>query len=75
MTAQPRRFVLRRNEDFSGVSGVGDVAEGVEFSDGTAALRWRTGTASTAVYSSVADVETIHGHEGRTIVAWVDEPA
>lgn len=35
-----RTFVLRRNEDISGVSGVGIVAEGIEFSDGVVALRW-----------------------------------
>ena len=36
----PRAFVLQRNEDETGVSGTGIVAEGVEFSDGTVALRW-----------------------------------
>src|SRR3546814_16869061 len=29
-----RRFVLRRHHDMSGVSGTGDVADGVEFPDG-----------------------------------------
>jgi hypothetical protein len=36
----PRPFVLRRLVDETGVSGTGVVAEGVEFSDGTVALRW-----------------------------------
>ena len=66
------RFVLRRMEDESGVSGVGLVAEGVRFTDGTAAMRWRTGTASTAVYASMADVEAIHGHGGKTVIQWVE---
>jgi len=35
----PRPFVLRRLVDETGVSGTGVVAEGVEFSDGTVALR------------------------------------
>jgi hypothetical protein len=34
-----RLFLLIRNEDVSGVSGTGIVAEGVEFSDGTVAMR------------------------------------
>ncbi len=67
-----RRFVLRRLEDVNGISGVGDVAEGVEFTDGTAAMRWRTTTASTTFYASMVDVEKIHGHEGRTVVIWTD---
>jgi L-alanine-DL-glutamate epimerase-like enolase superfamily enzyme len=68
-----RRFVLRRNEDETGISGVGEVAEGVQFTDGTCAMRWRTALASTAVYDSVDDVEAIHGHQGRTLIVWVDE--
>lgn len=67
-----RRFVLRRVEDASGVSGVGDVAEGVQFSDGTAVLRWRTARSSTATYDSIEDVEAIHGHGGRTLIVWLD---
>lgn len=69
-----RRFLLQRDEDASGVSGVGTVAEGVEFSDGSCAMRWRTDTASTAVYASAEDLVTIHGHEGRTRLVWLDEP-
>lgn len=66
-----RQFVLRRREDTTGISGPGDVAEGVEFTDGTVAMRWRTGTASTAVYASIADVVTIHGHGGLSAVIWL----
>lgn len=68
-----RRFHLQRDEDASGVSGTGLVAEGVQFSDGTCALRWLTATASTALYASADDVVTIHGHEGRTRLVWADE--
>lgn len=70
----PRRFLLRRIEDETGVSGTGHIADGVVFPDGTAVLRWRTGTASTAVYASTADVETIHGHGGKTRLVFVDLP-
>jgi hypothetical protein len=68
----PRRFVLDRTEDHSGVSGTGIVAEGVEFGDGTAVLRWVVGLRSTAVYESMSDVVAIHGHNGSTQVVWVD---
>lgn len=67
-----RRFNLQRNEDASGVSGVGVVAQGVEFDDGSCAMRWLTATASTAVYASADDLVTIHGHEGRTQLVWID---
>jgi hypothetical protein len=68
-----RLFQLQRDEDASGVSGTGIVAEGVEFADGHCAMRWLTDTASTALYDRIADVEAIHGHAGRTRVVWLDE--
>lgn len=65
---------MRRDVDETGVSGVGVVAEGVEFTDGRVALRWLTETTSTGVYDSLGDVRAIHGHGGRTEVVWVDAP-
>ena len=59
-------FQLQRDEDESGVSGVGVVAQGVMFDDGTAALRWLTEHKSTAVYESLDSLEAIHGHGGKT---------
>jgi hypothetical protein len=59
-------FVLNRIEDETGISGTGVVAEGVIFTDGTVAVRWLTETASMGVYQSIEDVETIHGHGGKT---------
>lgn len=67
-----KRFVLNRSEDVSGVSGVGIVAEGVEFSDGSAAIRWLTEHASTTIWSSVKDAEAIHGHGGLTKLEYID---
>lgn len=69
-----RRFWLMRNEDASGVSGVGHVADGVVFPDGAVALRWRTTISSTVIYNNVEDVVAIHGHDGRTKVVFVDDP-
>jgi len=67
-----RRFELHREVDESGISGTGIVAEGVAFSDGTAALRWKAQYKSTAVYQSMVDVEAIHGHNGQTKIVWFD---
>lgn len=67
-----RRFKLLRDVDVSGVSGVGHVADGVVFPDGTTVVRWRGNTASTVVWDSPEDVVAIHGHSGSTLLVWVD---
>lgn len=67
-----RTFKLVRKEDFSGVSGTGEVAEGVEFSNGKCVMCWGTATSSIAVYENVTDLVSIHGHEGRTEVHFED---
>lgn len=78
-----RRFVLNRVEDISGVSGVGVVAEGIRFSDGSVALRWLvpagnpgSGNPTSVVFhdNGIASVEAIHGHSGSTEIVWVDGP-
>ena len=69
----PHTFYLVRSDDVSGVSGVGIVAEGVQFSAGKVALCWLTDPSSVAVYESVADVKSIHGHDGRTKVVWITQ--
>ncbi|MFI6681918.1 hypothetical protein [Kribbella sp. NPDC050470] len=66
-------FTLHRYEDKSGVSGTGSVAEGVEFSDGSVALRWPGEHPSTAVWPDIRDVEAIHGHGGLTVVEYADQ--
>ena len=68
-----RRFELHRDVDVSGVSGVGVVAEGVAFSDGTSVVRWIVGDHhSTVVWADVESVVAIHGHNGATRLVWVD---
>lgn len=69
----PRRFVLNRLEDETGISGVGLVAWGVEFPDGRVVMRWSSEHRSTAFYDSMNDVVVIHGHNGKTRVDWVDD--
>lgn len=77
----PRRFLLRRDTDHTGISGVGDIAEGVEFSDGTVVVRWLT-TANTApgvkpttvIHEEIGSVLALHGHSGSSTVVWLDTP-
>ena len=65
-----RTFVLHRDEDVSGVSGTGVVAEGAMFSDGTVVVRWLGKHASTTMWSSIDSVIAINGHGGRTQVVY-----
>jgi hypothetical protein len=67
-----RRFQLVRREDETGISGTGVVAYGAAFPDGTAVLRWDTKVNSTVFYSSIDDLQAIHGHDGKTTVMWLD---
>lgn len=47
--------------------------EGVEFSDGTVAVRWLTAKRSTSVWNSLEDMLAIHGHpEYESELVWSD---
>lgn len=65
-----KTFHLQRNEDETGVSGVGTIAEGVQFSDGQCVISWLTRFHSVAIYPTVDELLAIHGHGGRTVVVW-----
>lgn len=67
-----RRFYLVRNEDVSGVSGTGRVAEGIEFTNGKCVLSWLTATTSVAIYDNMKSLTLIHGHENRSKVEYID---
>ena len=68
-----RTFHLVRDEDESGVSGVGVVAEGVLLSSTKVVISWLTIHKSIAIYDSLAEMEAIHGHGGKTRVVWNDQ--
>lgn len=63
-----RRFKLIRPRE-PGKPETEAVAEGVQFSDGTVALRWATAYQSTAVYATIDD---LRGHN-RDSVWWIDD--
>jgi hypothetical protein len=70
-----RRFTLRRREDETGISGVGDVAQGVEFDDGVVALRWPSAWPTSVVFHErgIESVRAVHGHNGKTEIIWLDQ--
>lgn len=70
--SQMRRFVLIRVEDLTGVSGTGEVAEGTVFSSGLAVIRWLREPYAMGVYQTLDDVISVHGHEGRTQLQFID---
>lgn len=70
-----RRFVFQRATDVSGTSGTGIVAEGVQFTDGTVAVRWRSFISSHVIYPNAQAAEAIHSHGGSTKMVWLDEVA
>ena len=72
MSSNTKQFHLVRTSDISGISGVGTVVEGIQFSDGSCVLRWLSDASSVGCYKSIEDVVLIHGHDGATTVAWVD---
>jgi hypothetical protein len=67
-----RKFVLYRTEDESGVSGTGIIAEGVQFSTNKSVISWISETPSIEVYDSIEEIERIHGHNGKTVIRWID---
>ena len=70
-----RAFVLQRDEDVTGVSGTGVVAEGIEWADGRVTIRWCVGEhRSTVMWDDLASVHAIHGHDGRTRIVWLPAP-
>lgn len=69
-----RRFYLQRDEDATGVSGVGRVADGVEFTNGWCAITWKSEFPGVSIYPSISVLENIHTHYGqhRTVLVWID---
>jgi len=72
----PRPFLLVRFRDVSAVSGTGVVAEGTEWTDGSASLRWRGEYPTTTFFETgVRAIVAVHGHSGGTEVVFAGDPA
>ena len=63
-----KEFHLVRLEDETGVSGTGIVARGVVLPSGAVCMEWVTFHSSICLYKNLADIEQIHGHNGKTIL-------
>lgn len=67
----PRPFLLVRHHDVSGVSGTGYVAEGVEWTDGSASVRWFGDHTCTAFFPNGVDaIRAVHGHGHATEIVF-----
>ena len=70
--SKTKRFYLERKEDIYGISGVGTIAVGVQFPNGKAAMQWQTAIKSIVIYDNVEDLIKVHGHDGKTVLKWLD---
>lgn len=79
-----RRFEVYRRGDLSathnnGLQGPAEIPqyEGVQFTDGTVVVRWRTAFRSTSFWNSFDELMSVHGHLNdaryQTEVVWIDE--
>lgn len=69
------RFIkLIRKEDETGISGTGEVANGLVLPSGKVVLWWNTQVTSVALYDSLTNVVDLHGHNGKTDVLDVIDP-
>lgn len=68
-----KTFHLVRDEDETGISGTGVVAEGVIFRNNWVAVHWLTQYTCVNIYSSIAEVEAVHGHQGKTRIVFDSE--
>jgi hypothetical protein len=69
MTTLMRMFTMYRRGDISATHNEDTMNppdepqyEGVVFSDGSVAIRWRTAKRSTSVWASMEDMMAVHGH-------------
>ncbi|GAB3251261.1 hypothetical protein [Kineosporia babensis] len=69
-------FRMVRDRDFTGVSGTGHVADGVEWPDGAVSIRWLALPAASTVHWDAPDglehAVQVHGHGGLTRFVWAD---
>jgi hypothetical protein len=68
-----RDFVLIRDKDLTGKSGIGVVAEGVVFMDGFAILKWLREPYALGIYETIDALISVHGHEGNTRVEFIEK--
>ena len=68
----PRRFITERHRDTNQISGTGISTEGVVFPHGGVSLMWLGKVRSLAEWESIELAMAMHGHDGDTVVRWLD---
>jgi hypothetical protein len=68
-----RHFYLVRDEDKTGTSGTGKVAEAFVFEHGEAVLVWLVDPYGIDIYRNVEMLKKVHGHEGATRLVPADD--
>lgn len=66
----PKTFRLVRTQDISGVSGVGIVAQGVEWYNGRVTIAWLGSFPTIEHADNLHQIEELHGHDGSTKIEW-----
>ena len=69
------RFSLFRTRDPSGVSGIGEIAQGVVFPDGYVIVQFRSTNhrrGGLSTFYTLADLIAVHGHNQATLIHWID---
>ena len=62
-------FKLKRKIDTTGLSKIGIVAEGINFSDGVCVLHWIVGEVhSTTIFKDINEVKKINCHGGDSVL-------
>lgn len=51
------------------------IAQGVQFTDGVVVVHWIGEYRSTSRFSTIEEMEAIHGHQRKTITRWTDKAA
>lgn len=67
----PKLFKLNRITDHSGISGCGIVAYGTLFPCGKSVICWNGSVNSITIYDTLEQLESIHGHGGKTLIEWI----
>jgi hypothetical protein len=65
-----KTFKLHRKVDVSGISGTGVVAFGCEFQNGFVLLHWSGEKPSIVFHQSLANVISVHCHNGATEIVF-----
>ena len=59
-------YIVIRETDVSGVSGVGEVAQAIQFDSGQVVVGWLVPPHSLSIHDSLEAAVAVHGHNGAT---------